>query len=81
MLRLFTIIFADGTIFFFKSVGLTNKKSREQEQRMPRHFKISLLPKELKRIALFLDVDGTLYEIEKSPSLVRPSFKLQKNFT
>ena len=45
---------------------------------MPRRFEINLLPKEIQQIALFLDVDGTLYEIEKSPSLVRPCFRLQK---
>ena len=45
---------------------------------MPRRFEIKLLPKEIKQIALFLDVDGTLYEIQKSPSLVRPNFSLQK---
>ena len=45
---------------------------------MPPRFEISLLPLTLKSIALFLDVDGTLYEIEKRPSLVRPCFKLQK---
>ncbi len=43
-----------------------------------RQFKINLLQKEIHRIALFLDVDGTLYEIERSPHLVRPCFKLQK---
>ena len=45
---------------------------------MLRQFKINLLQKEIHRLALFLDVDGTLYEIEKSPHLVRPCFKLQK---
>ena len=46
--------------------------------KVPPRFEITLLPKELQQIALFLDVDGTLYEIEKSPILVRPCFRLQK---
>ena len=45
---------------------------------MLRQFKINFLQKEIHRLALFLDVDGTLYEIEKSPNLVRPCFRLQK---
>ena len=46
--------------------------------KVPRRFEINLLPKKIQQIALFLDVDGTLYDIEKSPSLVRPCFRLQK---
>ena len=41
-------------------------------------FTVKLLPKDIQQVALFLDVDGTLYEIENSPSLVKPCFKLQK---
>ena len=41
-------------------------------------FSIKLLPKDIQQVALFLDVDGTLYEIENSPSLIKPCFKLQK---
>ncbi|MDC3087360.1 trehalose-phosphatase [Paracoccaceae bacterium] len=41
-------------------------------------FTVKLLPKDIQKVALFLDVDGTLYEIENSPSLIKPCFKLQK---
>ena len=41
-------------------------------------FTIKLLPKDIQKVALFLDVDGTLYEIVNSPSLIKPCFKLQK---
>ena len=41
-------------------------------------FTVKLLPKDIQKLALFLDVDGTLYEIENSPSLIKPCFKLQK---
>ena len=41
-------------------------------------FSVKLLPKDIQQIALFLDVDGTLYEIENSPSLIKPCFRLQK---
>ena len=41
-------------------------------------FTVKLLPKDIQQLALFLDVDGTLYEIENSPSLIKPCFKLQK---
>ena len=41
-------------------------------------FSLKLLPKNIQQVALFLDVDGTLYEIENSPSLIKPCFKLQK---
>jgi trehalose 6-phosphate phosphatase len=41
-------------------------------------FTVKLLPKNIKKTALFLDVDGTLYEIENSPSLIKPCFRLQK---
>jgi len=42
-------------------------------------FTVKILPKDIQQIALFLDVDGTLYDIENSPSLIKPCFKLQKN--
>ena len=45
---------------------------------MLRQFKINLLPKKIRRISLFLDVDGTLYDIKNSPSLIKPCFRLQK---
>ena len=45
---------------------------------MPSRFTIKLLPKDIRQVALFLDVDGTLYEIKNSPSLIKPCFKLQK---
>ncbi len=41
-------------------------------------FSVNLLPKDCQQVALFLDVDGTLYEIENSPSLIKPCFRLQK---
>ena len=41
-------------------------------------FTVKLLPKDIQQVALFLDVDGTLYEIENSPSLIKPCFRLQK---
>ena len=41
-------------------------------------FSVKLLPKDIQQVALFLDVDGTLYEIENSPSLIKPCFRLQK---
>ena len=41
-------------------------------------FTVKLLPKDIQKLALFLDVDGTLYEIMNSPSLIKPCFKLQK---
>ena len=41
-------------------------------------FTVKLLPKDIQQLALFLDVDGTLYEIENSPSLIKPCFRLQK---
>ena len=41
-------------------------------------FTVKILPKDIQQIALFLDVDGTLYDIENSPSLIKPCFKLQK---
>ena len=41
-------------------------------------FSVKLLPKDIQEVALFLDVDGTLYEIENSPSLIKPCFRLQK---
>ena len=41
-------------------------------------FTVKLLPKDIQKLALFLDVDGTLYEIVNSPSLIKPCFKLQK---
>ena len=41
-------------------------------------FSVKLLPKDIQQVALFLDVDGTLYEIENSPGLIKPCFKLQK---
>ena len=41
-------------------------------------FSVKLLPKDIQQLALFLDVDGTLYEIENSPSLIKPCFRLQK---
>ena len=40
-------------------------------------FTVKLLPKDIQQLALFLDVDGTLYEIENSPGLIKPCFKLQ----
>ena len=45
---------------------------------MPARFTIKLLPKDIRQVALFLDVDGTLYEIKNSPSLIKPCFRLQK---
>ena len=41
-------------------------------------FSVKLLPKDLQQVALFLDVDGTLYEIENSPGLIKPCYRLQK---
>ena len=41
-------------------------------------FSVKLLPKDIHQVALFLDVDGTLYEIENSPSLIKPCFRLQR---
>ena len=41
-------------------------------------FTVKFLPKDIQKVALFLDVDGTLYEIVSSPSLIKPCFKLQK---
>ena len=41
-------------------------------------FSVKLLPKDIQQVALFLDVDGTLYEIENSPGLIKPCFSLQK---
>ena len=41
-------------------------------------FTVKILPKDIQQVALFLDVDGTLYDIESSPSLIKPCFKLQK---
>ena len=41
-------------------------------------FTVKILPKDIQQIALFLDVDGTLYNIENSPSLIKPCFRLQK---
>ena len=41
-------------------------------------FTVKILPKDIQQIALFLDVDGTLYDIENSPSLIKPCFRLQK---
>tara|TARA_B100000989_G_scaffold171443_1_gene128433 strand:- start:34 stop:783 length:750 start_codon:yes stop_codon:yes gene_type:complete len=41
-------------------------------------FTVKILPKDIQQVALFLDVDGTLYDIENSPSLIRPCFRLQK---
>ena len=45
---------------------------------MASQFTVNLLPKDIQQVALFLDVDGTLYDIENSPSLIKPCFKLQK---
>ena len=45
---------------------------------MASQFTVKILPKDIQQIALFLDVDGTLYDIENSPSLIKPCFKLQK---
>ena len=41
-------------------------------------FNVKILPKDIQQVALFLDVDGTLYNIENSPSLIKPCFRLQK---
>ena len=45
---------------------------------MASQFTVKILPKDIQQIALFLDVDGTLYDIENSPSLIKPCFRLQK---
>ena len=45
---------------------------------MASQFTVKILPKDIQQVALFLDVDGTLYDIENSPSLIKPCFKLQK---
>ena len=45
---------------------------------MASQFTVKILPKDIQQVALFLDVDGTLYNIENSPSLIKPCFKLQK---
>ena len=45
---------------------------------MASQFTVKILPKDIQQVSLFLDVDGTLYEIENSPSLIKPCFKLQK---
>ncbi len=45
---------------------------------MASQFTVKILPKDIQQISLFLDVDGTLYDIENSPSLIKPCFRLQK---
>ena len=45
---------------------------------MASQFTVKILPKDIQQVALFLDVDGTLYDIENSPSLIKPCFRLQK---
>ena len=45
---------------------------------MASQFTVKILPKDIQQVSLFLDVDGTLYDIENSPSLIKPCFKLQK---
>ena len=45
---------------------------------MASQFTVKILPKNIQQVALFLDVDGTLYDIENSPSLIKPCFRLQK---
>ena len=45
---------------------------------MASQFTVKLLPKDIQQVSLFLDVDGTLYDIENSPSLIKPCFRLQK---
>ena len=45
---------------------------------MASQFTAKILPKDIQQVALFLDVDGTLYDIENSPSLIKPCFRLQK---
>ena len=45
---------------------------------MASQFTVKILPKDIQQVALFLDVDGTLYDIENSPSLIKPCFKMQK---
>ena len=59
----------------FRKVDL-NKKN--ETLKVASVFTVKLLPKDIQQLALFLDVDGTLYEIENSPSLIKPCFKLQK---
>ena len=45
---------------------------------MASQFTVKILPKDIQQLALFLDVDGTLYNIANSPSLIKPCFRLQK---
>ncbi len=45
---------------------------------MASRFTVKILPKNIQQVALFLDVDGTLYDIENKPSLIKPCFRLQK---
>ena len=72
----------------FKSGRLTRKISKifrkadcnkkNETLKVATLFNVKLLPKDIQKVALFLDVDGTLYEIVNSPSLIKPCFKLQK---
>ena len=59
----------------FRKVDLIKKN---ETLKVASVFTVKLLPKDIQQLALFLDVDGTLYEIENSPSLIKPCFKLQK---
>ena len=59
----------------FREVDLIKKN---ETLKVASVFTVKLLPKDIQQLALFLDVDGTLYEIENSPSLIKPCFKLQK---
>jgi len=60
----------------FRKVDLIKKN---ETLKVASQFTVKILPKDIQQIALFLDVDGTLYDIENSPSLIKPCFKLQKN--
>ena len=59
----------------FRKVDLNQKN---ETLKVASQFTVKLLPKDIQQVALFLDVDGTLYEIENSPSLIKPCFRLQK---
>ena len=60
----------------FRKVHFNQKKN--ETLKVASRFTVKLLPKDIQQVALFLAVDGTLYEIENSPSLIKPCFKLQK---
>jgi len=56
----------------------SNLIKKNETLKVASQFTVKILPKDIQQIALFLDVDGTLYDIENSPSLIKPCFRLQK---